>query len=133
MLTRLQAAMTSSVGNATSVRKQNIYLAGFVVGSWMVYKNLDDLPAPIQVFVHGAMRRGQPDIATTIPLSKHIAYKLDTWCLFRPSGFPSMPENSIVIMALPALPSIAFLLLRAPPPPPRASEACEVSDVILVE
>jgi hypothetical protein len=53
----------------------------------MVYKKMDDLPAPIQVFVHGALRRGQPDIATTIPLSKHIAYKLDTWCL---------PQNCLV-------------------------------------
>lgn len=43
---------------------------------------MDDLPESAQAFLHDAMRRnrlGVPAIATGIPLSKHIAYKLDTW------------------------------------------------------
>ena len=56
--------------------------AGFVAGCWITYKKMDDLPEPAQVFLHAVMRRNQqgvPAIASTIPLSKHIAYKLDTW------------------------------------------------------
>lgn len=55
---------------------------GFVASCWLAYKRMDDLPEPVQVFLHALMRRrqsGAPAIATSIPLSKHIAYKLDTW------------------------------------------------------
>ena len=54
----------------------------FVAGSWVAFKKMDDLPESAQAFLHAAMRRnrlGVPAIATGIPLSKHIAYKLDTW------------------------------------------------------
>ena len=43
---------------------------------------MDDLPESAQAFLHATMRRnrlGVPAIANGIPLSKHVAYKLDTW------------------------------------------------------
>ena len=46
-----------------------------------MYK-MDSLPEPAQVFLHAVLRRDQPRapaLATGIPLSKHVAYKLDTW------------------------------------------------------
>ena len=61
--------------------------AVFVGGAWLAFKKMDDLPEPAQAFLHAAMRRNQcgvPAFAAGIPLSKHLAYKLDTWSVLTP-------------------------------------------------
>ena len=58
-------------------------LTGFVAMIWLAYKRMDNLPEVVQSFLHAEMRRNHckkaPAIATSIPLSKHVHYKLDTW------------------------------------------------------
>ena len=56
--------------------------AGFILFSWLVFKRLDYLPEQVQTFLHTLLRHDhhvKSAIYTGVPLSKHLAYRLDTW------------------------------------------------------
>lgn len=76
--------------------------AAFISGSWLVVRKMDDLPESAQTFLHAAMRHsrpGMPAIAVGIPLSKHVAYKLDTWWFSQPDSAASTSISFLTELA----------------------------------